>query len=108
MFAFAAIILQQLIAHPDVEPLLQWIMRYFSGGEPRRHSTSTTVGERLLGARAVIVTDRPPIILQHNGHSRTIVGVEQAKDGVINLLTFDPGRWMLRTPTVSIFADESE
>ncbi|PIL23853.1 hypothetical protein GSI_13604 [Ganoderma sinense ZZ0214-1] len=66
-------------------------MLYFSG-DSRRHSTSATVGERLLGARAINVTDKPPIILQHKGHSRTIIGVEQAKNGVINLLTFDPGR----------------
>lgn len=75
-----------------VEPLLQWVMQYFSDGDPRRNSTSATVGERLLGARAVTVTDKPPIILQHKGHSRTIVGVEQTKNGIINLLTFDPGR----------------
>ncbi len=67
-------------------------MQYFSDGDPRRNSTSATVGERLLGARAVTVTDKPPIILQHKGHSRTIVGVEQTKNGIINLLTFDPGR----------------
>ncbi|KAI1796022.1 peptidase family C78-domain-containing protein [Ganoderma leucocontextum] len=78
--------------HDGVEPLLQWVIHYFCGGEPRRNSTSTTVGERLLGARAVVVTDRPPIILQHDGHSRTVVGVEQVKNGVIYLLTFDPGR----------------
>lgn len=69
-------------------------MHYFSGEEPWRNSTATTVGERLLGARAVVVTDKPPIILQHKGHSRTVVGVEQVKNGVINLLTFDPGRWV--------------
>ncbi|KAM5539029.1 hypothetical protein V8D89_007252 [Ganoderma adspersum] len=86
----------QLVDFPElkdgIEPLLQWIMHYFSGEEPRRNSTSTTVGERLLGAQAVVVTDKPPIILQHKGHSRTIVGMEQVKNGVINLLTFDPGR----------------
>jgi len=34
----------------------------------------------------------PPLFLQHNGHSRTIVGVEQSSDGVIRLLLFDPSK----------------
>ncbi|XP_060067494.1 zinc finger-containing ubiquitin peptidase 1-like [Ylistrum balloti] len=31
-----------------------------------------------------------PLYLQHQGHSRTIIGVEELKDGVIRLLIFDP------------------
>ncbi|KAI9064277.1 DUF1671-domain-containing protein [Trametes sanguinea] len=73
-----------------VEPLLQWIYDYFSGGDPQ--PKSTTVGEALKGARPVIVTDKLPIILQHQGHSRTIVGCEKVKNGTITLLTFDPSR----------------
>ncbi|KAL7283270.1 hypothetical protein ACG7TL_002699 [Trametes sanguinea] len=73
-----------------VEPLLQWIHDYFSGGDSQ--PKSTTVSEALKGARPVIVTDKLPIILQHQGHSRTIVGYERVKNGTINLLTFDPGR----------------
>ncbi|TBU65997.1 peptidase family C78-domain-containing protein [Dichomitus squalens] len=78
--------------HNGVEPLLQWVLQYFSGEKPHRKSTSSTVSERLLGARAVTITHRPPIVLQHAGHSRTIVGAEQVKGGIIHLLTFDPGR----------------
>ncbi|XP_071439130.1 zinc finger-containing ubiquitin peptidase 1-like [Hetaerina americana] len=33
---------------------------------------------------------KPPLYLQHQGHSRTIVGVEQLKDSSISLLVFDP------------------
>ncbi|KAI8998781.1 peptidase family C78-domain-containing protein [Trametes punicea] len=73
-----------------VEPLLQWIYDYFSGEDPQ--PKTTTVGEALRGARAVVVTDKMPIILQHQGHSRTIVGCERVKGGGINLLTFDPSR----------------
>ncbi|KAI0336376.1 DUF1671-domain-containing protein [Cubamyces sp. BRFM 1775] len=73
-----------------VDPLLQWIYNYFSGGDPQ--SKTTTVGEALRGARAVIVTDKLPIILQHEGHSRTIVGCERVRNGEINLLTFDPAK----------------
>ncbi|KAI0747975.1 peptidase family C78-domain-containing protein [Daedaleopsis nitida] len=73
-----------------IEPLLQWILDYFSGSNS--HRKATTVSEALRGARPVIVTDKLPIILQHQGHSRTIVGCEQVKGGAINLLTFDPAR----------------
>ncbi|KAK7107377.1 zinc finger-containing ubiquitin peptidase 1-like [Littorina saxatilis] len=34
---------------------------------------------------------KPPLYLQHQGHSRTIVGVEELRNGNINLLLFDPG-----------------
>ncbi|KAI0374736.1 DUF1671-domain-containing protein [Pilatotrama ljubarskyi] len=71
-----------------VEPLMQWIYNYFSGGDPR--ANSATVGEALRGARAVNVTDKLPIILQYQGHSQTIVGCERVKNGAIKLLTFDP------------------
>ncbi|RDX48285.1 DUF1671-domain-containing protein [Lentinus brumalis] len=73
-----------------VEPLLQWILDYFSGGDPQ--PKSLTVGDALRGARPVIVTDKLPIILQHSGHSRTIVGCERVKGGGLNLLTFDPAK----------------
>jgi len=41
-------------------------------------------------ATPVVITDRMPLILQHQGHSRTIIGYEVAKDGGTTLLTFDP------------------
>lgn len=34
----------------------------------------------------------PPLYLQHDGHSRTIVGVEK-RGNQINLLLFDPSHW---------------
>lgn len=39
----------------------------------------------------VIWTNKPPIYLQHQGHSRTIVGVEERNNGTLCLLIFDPG-----------------
>ena len=90
--------IQPLLGHrlnrvpSGVDPLLQWIYNYFSGGDPQ--SKTTTVGEALRGARAVIVTDKLPIILQHEGHSRTIVGCERVRNGEINLLTFDPAKYV--------------
>lgn len=34
-----------------------------------------------------------PVYLQHEGHSRTVVGFERAKGTQINLLIFDPSVW---------------
>jgi len=41
----------------------------------------------------------PPLYLQHQGHSRTIIGVEETKDGSLRLLIFDPSssRKQMRT-----------
>lgn len=33
---------------------------------------------------------KPPLYLQHQGHSRTIIGVEQLQSGSLQLLLFDP------------------
>lgn len=53
-------------------------------------------GENDLGGRveAVRVSKRFPLILQHSGHSRTIIGYEENARGDINLLLFDPGKTM--------------
>lgn len=37
------------------------------------------------------MTSRQPLYLQHQGHSRTVVGVEQDKNGEW-LLLYDPGK----------------
>ncbi|KAF8932393.1 hypothetical protein BGZ58_007091 [Dissophora ornata] len=51
--------------------------------------------------RRIIQTAKPPLYLQHQGHSRTIVGVEVLATGELNLLVFDPGRWLHRSiPTL--------
>ncbi|KAK2815415.1 hypothetical protein Q5P01_025882 [Channa striata] len=39
----------------------------------------------------VIQTSLPPLYLQHQGHSRSIVGLEQKKTGRLCLLVLDPG-----------------
>ncbi|KAL4974292.1 peptidase family C78-domain-containing protein [Aspergillus desertorum] len=38
----------------------------------------------------VVLTDLPPIYLQHQGHSMTIVGFEIREQGSANILVFDP------------------
>ncbi|KII88718.1 hypothetical protein PLICRDRAFT_141216 [Plicaturopsis crispa FD-325 SS-3] len=71
-----------------VEVVTNWVVEYFSGGK----QAPRTLGDALMGASAVTVAKKMPLILQHDGHSRTIVGYEVAKKGVVNLLTFDPSR----------------
>jgi hypothetical protein len=47
------------------------------------------------GQDRIIQTAKPPLYMQHQGHSRTIVGIEILKDDrEMNLLVFDPGRWL--------------
>ena len=42
----------------------------------------------------VVQTAKPPLYMQHQGHSRTIIGIEVQTNGEVNLLVFDPGRWL--------------
>ncbi|KAG6869075.1 hypothetical protein C0993_003395 [Termitomyces sp. T159_Od127] len=70
------------------EIVKDWIVDYFS---PKSDSNeSVSINDALRGASPIVVTDRMPIILQHQGHSRTIVGYEMTKTGKIKLLMFDP------------------
>uniref|UniRef100_A0A1B6CYF8 Zinc finger-containing ubiquitin peptidase 1 n=1 Tax=Clastoptera arizonana TaxID=38151 RepID=A0A1B6CYF8_9HEMI len=52
-------------SHPE---LFNWVLEYFQANDDFK----------------------PPLYLQHQGHSRTIVGVEQLKDGTVFLLLLDP------------------
>ncbi|KAF8974108.1 hypothetical protein BGZ46_009771 [Entomortierella lignicola] len=42
----------------------------------------------------IIQTSKPPLYIQHQGHSRTVIGIEVLATGELNLLVFDPGRWL--------------
>ncbi|KAF7311600.1 hypothetical protein MKEN_01062900 [Mycena kentingensis (nom. inval.)] len=82
--------------------LINWTIEYFShshgvvDNEKARVDKENaqvrpmTINDALRGASAVTTTARMPFILQHNGHSRTIVGYEVTKGGEVNLLQFDP------------------
>lgn len=72
------------------KPVVDWIIKYFSKS-PSLSQVKTSINDVLRGASPVTSTDRMPIILQHSGHSRMIVGYEVSGKGAINLLTFDPG-----------------
>lgn len=52
-------------SHPE---LFNWVLQYFQKYEDFK----------------------PPLYLQHQGHSRTIIGIEQYNDGHLSLLVFDP------------------
>uniref|UniRef100_A0A8C4R3Z3 Zinc finger containing ubiquitin peptidase 1 n=1 Tax=Eptatretus burgeri TaxID=7764 RepID=A0A8C4R3Z3_EPTBU len=60
--------------------LLQWVLNHFCS------STVSPTG------RVLNQTCRPPLYLQHQGHSRTIVGVEEWRNGGLCLLVFDPSQ----------------
>ncbi|KAE8288317.1 hypothetical protein D5F01_LYC12182 [Larimichthys crocea] len=81
----------------DTHPLLfEWVKQYFS---------QTNKSGRL--PPRIIHTSLPPLYLQHQGHSRSIVGLEQKKNGSLCLLLLDPGssvsntRKLLSKDTVS-------
>uniref|UniRef100_A0A3Q3VYV1 Zinc finger-containing ubiquitin peptidase 1 n=1 Tax=Mola mola TaxID=94237 RepID=A0A3Q3VYV1_MOLML len=65
----------------DTHPrLFDWVKQYFS-----QSSRGSKLPPRL------IQTSLPPLYLQHQGHSRSIVGLEQKKNGSLCLLLLDPG-----------------
>ncbi|OCH87412.1 DUF1671-domain-containing protein [Obba rivulosa] len=74
-----------------VDVLVDWIVEYFSSSDSSPHKGGT-VDDVLWGASPVVVTDKLPIILQHAGHSRTVIGFERSKSGSISLLVFDPSK----------------
>ncbi|XP_033117128.1 zinc finger-containing ubiquitin peptidase 1-like [Anneissia japonica] len=65
----------------NTHPLLfDWIQKYFE--------SPPALGS--LFSRKAICSNKLPLYLQHEGHSRTIIGYEQLKDKSIRLLLFDP------------------
>ncbi|KAH8117230.1 peptidase family C78-domain-containing protein [Phellopilus nigrolimitatus] len=92
----------QLVDFPRVassaDAVLTWVERYFTSPSSEAQAVSvrakvkTSVDDALRGASPVVLTDRMPLVLQHEGHSRTIVGFERLKNGSINLLCFDPSK----------------
>ncbi|KIL69587.1 hypothetical protein M378DRAFT_7433 [Amanita muscaria Koide BX008] len=71
-----------------LEALVGWVVNYFTPVETT--SQLSDINEVFCGASPVTVTERMPLVLQHQGHSRTVVGYEISKDGRTNLLVFDP------------------
>ncbi|EAU88402.2 hypothetical protein CC1G_05168 [Coprinopsis cinerea okayama7 len=74
----------------NVQMVIDWIVNYFSPPESAGQG-SRNAFQALVSTNPVTVTDKPPIILQHAGHSRSIVGYEVNRQGEVNLLAFDSG-----------------
>ncbi|KAL6629693.1 hypothetical protein ACP70R_029458 [Stipagrostis hirtigluma subsp. patula] len=65
--------------------LVDWVWNYFASGCPDR-----------LGTQRVTVSNKTPLYFQHQGHSRTIVGIQKKKghhgsQDQYTLLILDPG-----------------
>lgn len=70
------------------EKVVRWVTTYFSPSK----AGVRTVNDVLNGA--VTVMERMPVVLQHAGHSRTVVGYEIQRNGECNLLVFDPSKYV--------------
>eukprot|EP00051_Salpingoeca_urceolata_P008934 m.110082 g.110082 ORF g.110082 m.110082 type:complete len:552 (-) comp16017_c0_seq2:135-1790(-) len=82
--------------------LVDWVWRYFSPPTTARKASATAASGALgllaadpLENTVVVDGTRPPLYFQHQGHSRTIVGIERRQDGDkpprFFLLLLDPG-----------------
>ncbi|KAJ2559275.1 hypothetical protein EV175_000415 [Coemansia sp. RSA 1933] len=72
-------------SHPG---LFSWVVEYFT--ESAQDMASPQVDNGVgLGCRPTRFVAKHPLYLQHQGHSRTIVGIELT-DTATNLLLFDP------------------
>ncbi|WWC91618.1 uncharacterized protein L201_006564 [Kwoniella dendrophila CBS 6074] len=83
--------------------LQKWVKAYFSEETPAKQGQPNesafdilmrTSDEGAGRGEVVRISKKFPLILQHSGHSRTIIGYEENARGDINLLLFDPGRSM--------------
>ena len=70
-----------------IDLVIKWVVDYFT---PKQTIDKPTNVLESLTNSPVTITDKMPLILQHDGHSRTIIGYEIDGRGVTNLLTFDP------------------
>lgn len=70
-----------------IDLVIKWVVDYFTPKETI--DKPTNIFESLTNS-PVRITDKMPLILQHDGHSRTIIGYEIDGCGVTNLLMFDP------------------
>mmetsp|Transcript_5073 Transcript_5073/g.8161 ORF Transcript_5073/g.8161 Transcript_5073/m.8161 type:complete len:541 (+) Transcript_5073:169-1791(+) len=71
--------------HEGERDMVHWACKYFEEG---RQSDVP----RTAGSMALFNSHRPPLYLQHDGHSRTVVGTLQQGD-LCQLLVFDPSQY---------------
>ena len=73
-----------------IDLVIKWVVDYFT---PKQTIDKPINIFESLTNSPVTNTDKMPLILQHDGHSRTIIGYEIDGRGVTNLLTFDPAQY---------------
>ncbi|KAJ1866317.1 hypothetical protein H4R99_000303 [Coemansia sp. RSA 1722] len=69
--------------------LFSWIFDYFTDGQTNAAIGDVLAGQPAEGDVSVRFVAKHPLYLQHQGHSRTVIGVEMGESG-ISLLVFDP------------------
>ncbi|KAK4048925.1 hypothetical protein OIV83_004481 [Microbotryomycetes sp. JL201] len=84
---------------PDDHRSQHWVVKYFSDESASKKSKNALSALMTSSGQAVRMTKKEPLYLQHQGHSRTVVGVDVAKDGQGWLLLFDPGKSVSTTMT---------
>ncbi|WVO12504.1 hypothetical protein L204_100104 [Cryptococcus depauperatus] len=86
---------------PAYTRLQQWVRSYFNDAAPVTEQGQEQLtcdvmmrsGDNDLSRSGdVRVFNKFPLILQHSGHSRTIVGYEENVKGDVSILVYDPGR----------------
>lgn len=66
--------------------MIDWAFRYFACPT----SFDAVKAGPLQNSDTVITTEKPPVYLQYQGHSLTLIGVELTGKNEKNLLVFDP------------------
>ncbi|BEI80265.1 hypothetical protein CcaverHIS002_0107940 [Cutaneotrichosporon cavernicola] len=78
---------------PSYALLLRWVQQYFEADDSDLDEDGDANSDDLLRPTSPVrISDRLPLMLQHNGHSRTIVGYEVDLRGQVKLLLLDPGK----------------
>ena len=70
-----------------IDLVIKWVVDYFT---PKQTMDKPANIFESLTSSPVTITNKMPLILQHDGHSRTIIGYEIDGRGITNLLMFDP------------------
>jgi hypothetical protein len=70
------------------------MVKYFDSECPDVRDIPSATKNMLEKTNPVIASQLMPVILQHRGHSRLVVGYQQEIDGSTSLLTFDTGRYV--------------
>lgn len=96
----------------------KWILNYFAAeyspplrtkhglSDDEDEDGSSDAFDTLMksGGRAIKLTGKQPLYLQHQGHSRTVVGIVVGSGGE-HLLLFDPGKYVQKRQLHDMMCD---